>query len=190
MLARIRARMSYANVTATLALFLALSGGIAWALANNSVKSRHIAPNAAKGADVFEERLSGIGSGFLGGEWRALGTSGGNSRTPAGLSPTAAAEHRWLVPVDVTLTDFRAFIGAPPGTGSDRILEIRAQSLVGGDIGTLGCELSDLETECDSGDAELTIPAGTTIIGRERVPVTSGPATSTDALFGYRVVTP
>ena len=60
MLARIRPHMSYANVTATLALFLALSGGIAWALGANSVKSKHIAPNAAKGLDIAEATLAQV----------------------------------------------------------------------------------------------------------------------------------
>jgi hypothetical protein len=179
---------------ATVAVFLALGGGIAWALERNSVKSKHIAPNAAKGADVLEESLSGIGSGFLGGEWRDLESTdvgGGNGRAPAGLSTEPGDIHSWLVPVDVTLTDFRALVFAPPGTGDDRVLELQAASPGGGVIGTLGCELSDLETACDSGDEELTIPAGTRIQGIDRVPITSGsPPTSTDAIFGYRVVTP
>lgn len=49
---RIGARLSYANVTATLALFLALTGGIAWALERNEVKSRHIAPENVRGSDL------------------------------------------------------------------------------------------------------------------------------------------
>jgi hypothetical protein len=60
--------MTYANVTATLALFLALSGGLAWALANNSVKSRHIAPNAATGADVKETSLRGVDAARIDGK--------------------------------------------------------------------------------------------------------------------------
>jgi hypothetical protein len=42
---RIRERLSYANVIATVALFIAL-GGSAWALSRGEVKSRHIANNA------------------------------------------------------------------------------------------------------------------------------------------------
>jgi hypothetical protein len=56
---RIRARMTYSNVVATLALFLVLAGGGAWAakklkLKPNSVQSKHIAPDAATGEDVNE----------------------------------------------------------------------------------------------------------------------------------------
>ena len=42
MLTSMRAKLSPANVIAAIAVFLALGGGVAWALANNSVKSRHI----------------------------------------------------------------------------------------------------------------------------------------------------
>jgi hypothetical protein len=44
-------RLSYAKVAATLALFVAL-GGTAWALGINSVKSKHIAPNAVRSSDI------------------------------------------------------------------------------------------------------------------------------------------
>ena len=42
MLSRVRSQLTYANVMATVAVFLALGGGIAWALGTNSVKSKHI----------------------------------------------------------------------------------------------------------------------------------------------------
>lgn len=42
---RIRERLSYANVIATVALFIAL-GGSAWALSRGEVKSKHLASNA------------------------------------------------------------------------------------------------------------------------------------------------
>jgi hypothetical protein len=45
-------RLTYGNVVATLALFLALGGGIAFAIANNSVKSRHIVNGQVKRADI------------------------------------------------------------------------------------------------------------------------------------------
>ena len=77
MLSRVRSQLTYANVMATVAVFLALGGGIAWALGTNSVKSKHIkdgqvrsddlddaaqtvgfAYDAATGDDVQEEILS------------------------------------------------------------------------------------------------------------------------------------
>ncbi len=45
-------RLTYSNVVATLALFLALGGGIAWALEKNSVKSRHIKNGQVKTGDL------------------------------------------------------------------------------------------------------------------------------------------
>lgn len=51
----IRRHATYANVCATLALFVALSGGIAWAateLRPKSVKSKHIAPRAVRAIHI------------------------------------------------------------------------------------------------------------------------------------------
>lgn len=61
----LRERLTYANVIATLALFLALGAGGAFALdkigskriKRNAVKSKHIAPDAAGGGDVLESSL-------------------------------------------------------------------------------------------------------------------------------------
>lgn len=59
-LRRARGLVSYANVVATLALFLALGGGIAWAaLGKNSVKSRQIAPKAVKTSDIATNAVTG-----------------------------------------------------------------------------------------------------------------------------------
>jgi hypothetical protein len=58
---RLGKHFSYSNVTATLALVVALAGGAyAATLAENSVKSRHIAPDAAKGEDVEESTLGPV----------------------------------------------------------------------------------------------------------------------------------
>ena len=51
----IRTRLTYANVIATLALFLALSGGVVYAagtLGRNAVKSKNIAANAVKNRNL------------------------------------------------------------------------------------------------------------------------------------------
>jgi len=48
-------KLTYANVVATLALFLALGGGAVWAasqIGKNAVKSKNIARNAVKSADI------------------------------------------------------------------------------------------------------------------------------------------
>jgi hypothetical protein len=57
MIRRVRARLSYANVSATLALFLALGGGTALALARNSVTTRELAKQAVKGRNVEPGKL-------------------------------------------------------------------------------------------------------------------------------------
>ena len=66
MLSRIRARLTYANVVATLALFVAMGGG-AYAAAtigsgdikDNAVRSRHIDNGQVKSSDVENDGLSG-----------------------------------------------------------------------------------------------------------------------------------
>jgi hypothetical protein len=54
MLARIRRRLTYANVVATLALFIALGGGsyAAVNLKRGSVKAKHIAPSAVGRSEI------------------------------------------------------------------------------------------------------------------------------------------
>ncbi|MDX6633776.1 MAG: hypothetical protein QOG26_1781 [Solirubrobacterales bacterium] len=58
----IRARLTYANVVATIALFIALGGGAVAAstLGRDAVKSRNIAPNAVHGSDVKESSLGTV----------------------------------------------------------------------------------------------------------------------------------
>ena len=60
MLARVRRHLTYANVASSLALFIALSGGVAFAVTRldpNSVRSKHIVNGQVKGADVNEGKL-------------------------------------------------------------------------------------------------------------------------------------
>jgi hypothetical protein len=72
MIERLRRRLTYANVMATLAMFAALGGG-AYAAATigagdikkNAVRSKHIKTNVVKGRDVAEDTLV-IGAQALG----------------------------------------------------------------------------------------------------------------------------
>lgn len=57
MIRRASARLSYANVVASLALFLALGGGTALALGRNSVDTRELAKQAVKGRNVDPSSL-------------------------------------------------------------------------------------------------------------------------------------
>lgn len=62
MLSSILSRLSYANVVATLALFVALGGGAYAAIdlvGRNDIKSRHVANNSLTGLDVHQNSLSG-----------------------------------------------------------------------------------------------------------------------------------
>src|SRR4051812_36105873 len=56
---RIRTRLTYANVMATIAVFIALGGSsfAALALKKNQVKARNIAPNAVRSAKVKDQSL-------------------------------------------------------------------------------------------------------------------------------------
>jgi hypothetical protein len=67
LLERLKARLTYANVMATLAAFGVLAGGTAWALQNNSVRSKHIKDNAVdfrdlKGVKAWNKRVPVTGS--------------------------------------------------------------------------------------------------------------------------------
>jgi hypothetical protein len=55
---RLQRHLTYANVMSTVAVFLALGGGIAWALANNSVKSKHIVNGQVKAVDIKDSETT------------------------------------------------------------------------------------------------------------------------------------
>jgi hypothetical protein len=69
---RIRDRLTYANVTATIALFVALSGGAyaALNLPRNSVESKHIVNGQVKAADVADVKFKPV---TLINGWTAVG---------------------------------------------------------------------------------------------------------------------
>lgn len=58
---KLLSQLTYSRVVSTLALFLALGAGGAWAisLGKNDVKSRHIAKGAVKSSDVAKKTLRG-----------------------------------------------------------------------------------------------------------------------------------
>jgi hypothetical protein len=57
-LSKVRSRLTYANVAASVALFIAL-GGTSYAVATGSIDSREIKNNSVRGADVRNSSLSG-----------------------------------------------------------------------------------------------------------------------------------
>jgi hypothetical protein len=81
----LRKQLTYANVMATIAVFLALGGGAyAITLKRNSVKSKTIAPDAAKGVDVDEASLAIVPNA-------ANAASAANAATLDGLDSTGFA---------------------------------------------------------------------------------------------------
>jgi len=85
MLARLRRKMTYANVASTLALVLAASGGVAYAantiysadivdgqvkrvdIGNGAVNSGKVGDNSLTGIDILESTLSGVNADTVGG---------------------------------------------------------------------------------------------------------------------------
>jgi hypothetical protein len=59
MIRRMTGHLSYANVAATVALFLVLTGSAAWAIGRHSVGTRELAKDAVKGRNVEEAKLKG-----------------------------------------------------------------------------------------------------------------------------------
>jgi len=85
MLAKLRRKLTYANVASTLALVLALSGGVAYAantiystdivdgqvkkadIGANAVNSAKVGDNSLTGTDILESTLAGVNADTLGG---------------------------------------------------------------------------------------------------------------------------
>ncbi len=61
MLARVRSHLTYANVMATVAVFIALGGAsyAAFSLPNDSVKSKHIKNGQVKTGDIRQDAIKG-----------------------------------------------------------------------------------------------------------------------------------
>jgi hypothetical protein len=112
-LANLRSRLTYANVVATLALFVALGGGsyAAVSLKRNQVKSRHIAKNAVTAPKVKDESLLAQdfapgqlpqGERGLQGEQGPQGPSAASSFSGGGFSLDGSPERQeYCGPTDV-----------------------------------------------------------------------------------------
>jgi hypothetical protein len=188
---RLRPRLSYANVMSSLAVFLVVGGGVAWALGRNDVKSRHIAPDAARASDVLESSLSGIGLGYVGAFWGNLGTAANTQqgRAPVGVEDTAGGG-LILLPTDATVRDLRVHVTPAPGTGDKRRFELTVAPPDGGNSQQLSCEIEGLEQTCNSGPDEIEADAGMAIFTNAIVPSDGGTPAAAHAVVGYRVVTP
>ncbi len=161
-----------------------VSGG---RIAAGAVTGSKVQNNSLTGSKIDESTLSGVGTGILGGQWDKLTTGTGESaRTPVGHG-SGASTVRWLAPVKLEITDFRAKLAAPPGSGTSRTLGIGATDAHNSSVGDLTCTVAgSAATTCHS-TGTLMVPAGGEFNGVE----SSASATSANtAWFGYRVVTP
>ena len=191
--------LSYANVMATVALFLALAGGTtAIALSGkNTVKSNDIAPGAVRssdiadngvrdsdrrdeGAGVFTARIAGFEQfnaecGPVNGV--AADTSGCNALggAPIQISPAVALQARDLAAKITT-----------PGTdvGQTRTFSL----LVNGDVTTLGCTIPVNLDTCTDSDAVVDISPNSELLIVE-VPG-NGAVPNTDAMVSFRLTKP
>ncbi len=98
--ARLRSRLSYANVASSLALFLVVTGGGAFALSHrNSVHSRDIAPGAVRSSDIKDRgvRKRDIRPGAISGVVSASDSSGDTFTLET--TPSVVLDATLVVPV-------------------------------------------------------------------------------------------
>jgi hypothetical protein len=126
----VRKRLSYANVVATMALFLALSGGVVWAagkvgaknLRANSVTAGKIKRNAVTSAKIRASAVTGpkIKAGAVDFTKLAPGTDLLTSATTAAVAANGAT------PVNVPLSSAVAFT---PAAGVADFLSVEAKGI-------------------------------------------------------------
>ncbi len=177
---RAREKLTYSNVVATIALFIAL-GGTAWAVSKDSIKSKHIVNDEVKGADVKAESLKGsdvldesltgadvedgsIGmddsrfGGALSAQIRDIGSGGDDlyGGISGRTSAVAAPEDVYMaLPLGVEIDSLFAWSsGGTLGAGESRTISVVAYpNLIGATSFTpLQCTLTGLQSSCD--DAE------------------------------------
>lgn len=137
------------NAVAYVALLLALTGGVAWALERDTVKSRHIANGQVKPADLSEVYGAGVVMGTIPG----LDNTPETFATPIGESGTDSSEQdrfaRWPVFEDPTakVTGFTVTLaGGQVAPGSQRRFDIRSDGANSG----LSCVITEGESSCES----------------------------------------
>jgi hypothetical protein len=149
----IRPKLSYANVVATLALFLALSGGVVWAahkitskqigkgavknknLAKNAVKAKNLAKNAVTSAKLNKGAVTNakLGDGAVNFAKIAAGTNVIASATSAG--PVSAKQEG---PVNVPLS---SPLSVTPVAGQPITVDIEARATLT-QTGTSSCSVA------------------------------------------------
>jgi hypothetical protein len=179
---RLRAGLTYSNVMATIAVFIALGGG-AYALSRNEVKSRNIAPDAVKAKHIdFGVRSTPMMANFSGLE----NGSGSFAYSPTGPSSTGTGlAHESISPQAFVATGLRVRLGNPLATGT-RDFIFRYEPREGGASTPLRCQITAGERECQS-NARVRVPAGVDVYFRhEHVAANDG----VYAEVGWRAVLP
>lgn len=82
---KLRQHLNYANVMATIAVFLALGGAAYAAIGKNTVGSRQVKPNSLKGVDIRESSLGKVpkAANADNAQTAANATNAGNAQTAA-----------------------------------------------------------------------------------------------------------
>jgi hypothetical protein len=216
-MSRLRPHLTYANVMATVAVFVALGGGAyaAVQLPKNSVKAKQIAKSAVRSPEVKNRSLRRIDfrrGSLPAGERGPQGQPGpigltGQAGSPAasmimgGISSGAVSEAPLLstfyLPVGESSTIGGAAI-TPNATVVLRDLLVKLSSAPGpgasrtfgvGTSGkTLTCSISGTQTSCNSQGATTTLPPGTQL----QFSIGNGNVAPDDTSvhFAYRAVTP
>lgn len=181
-MARLRAGLSYSNVMATLAVFIALGGG-AYALSRGEVKSRNIAPDAVKAKHIdFGVRSTPMMANF---SYLENG-SGSFNYAPTGASgPGNNTYHESISPQAFVATGLRVRLGDALATGT-RDFIFRFEPNEGGASTALRCQVTAGERECRS-NARVRVPAGVDVYFRHEYVAANGGAY---AEVGWRAVLP
>jgi hypothetical protein len=120
-----KVRLSYSNVVATLALFLALSGGIVWAAGR--INGRHIKPNSLPGNRIKKKTLKrrrfapGTLPGLTIADAKASNLSGARTSTPTPVALSGTTRFTSVAgKPDLLEMELRASPVDPDGTGPSK----------------------------------------------------------------------
>jgi hypothetical protein len=208
MLSKVQARLTYANVISTIALFGVLAGGGAYAaskigshnIKRNAVRSRHIkngqvrtqdvANDSLTGADIDESSLTGFGSGAVLSRIEDLGGAGTAYGTPAGVAPAHSSEPpvEMILPA-VYVPQLKATqlhvvlsdsLSEPPGTSQTFTLRSN------GNDTALSCTIEGAGVSGCNSPSNTVVNLGSLIL--IKIVSTGTPIATVDALVGFRVV--
>ena len=184
MLAVIRSRLTYANVMATIAVFIALgAGAYAAGLAPNSVKSKNIANDAVKAKHIdFGVRSTPMLATFT----NLQPGTGNHNYAPSGSSGYGdGLVHEALAPQKFIATGLRINLDAPLAAGTREFVFLYYDGQDHPDT-PLRCTVEAGEQRCES-DARVTVPKDSTVWIRA---FNTGTTEPDYAEVGWRAVLP